>query len=124
MSLRVREIDAFCGAYKRAERRDFHVLLNFGNGRVVFVREKDLDRDPIWLLNQVKQRPNLKIFNIRDILSAKMEPAMADHLASNEWKISRIADEFILENALAVSSKPYIFEPPEIFNRLWPIAGR
>ena len=123
MSLRVKNLDPWCGAYLRAQRRDSHVLLNFGNGRAVFVREKDLTRDPIWLLNQVKNRADLRVFNIRDILSEKVEPDIIEHLASNQWKIARVANEFILENALAVTSKPYIFEPEEIFNGKWPLPG-
>ena len=119
----MRDIDAFCGAYKRAQRRDFHVLLNFGDGRVVVVREKDLARDPIWLLNQVKNRADLRVFNIRDILSEKVEPEVVEHLASNQWKIARVANEYILENALAVVSQPYTFEPGQVFNRHWPLPG-
>lgn len=116
MSLRIKEISPWCGAYKRAQQRDFHVLLNFGNGRVVFVREKDLDRDPIWLVNQVKKRSDLRIFNIRDIVSEKVAPDIVENLASNQWKIARLTNDFILSNALAVAHKPYIFESEEIFN--------
>ena len=123
MSLRVKDISPWCGAYRRTGRRDFHVLLNLGGGHVVFVRKNDLTRDPIWLVNQVKKCANLRVFNIRDILSEKVEPDVVEHLASNQWKICRVAYEFILENAFAVTSQPYAFEPAEIFNGSWPLPG-